>query len=554
MINATETNSDLYGARLWTVLLIVLVLCMVVALRLRCFQKQTGLNRDEAALAINIVGRDAGALLKPLGGDQSAPIGHILLSKGMTHYLGNTETAMRLPALVASILMLVLFVALSRQILDPFGQVLGLALLGLSWPLLEFAVNVKQYSGDGLATVALLIAGFWAQRQSTGLGRFFLLGATGIVALGFSQPAIFVLGGIGLTLIAGAVAAGRPREALGWSAVAALWAALFLALYALVYRHYASSSSLLDHWDKEFAPFPPRSLSEVKWYYDHFFGLFIYPMGVKFDGLAGACFLFGAYLLMKQCGPRTLGMLIAPLILTLVASAIRRYPFEGRLLFFACPIFAALIAAGGAGIGDAPQAGGRVLRGLVATLLLIFPGYMSLKDTESGIPVTQGDIKPALAYVAAHWRDGDVIYLNFGAITLTDFYINYLNYKNLKGTSCVFGIEVDHNASMEHQYSAYAGDLEKVGGKPRVWILFAMSQTAMEPIFTYLLDRRGSRLDAFHGQGSAALLYDLSGPAPAQTARGLATSISGQTPSTAPANTSSRPTFRAGASSRQRRS
>ncbi|MBV8315210.1 MAG: glycosyltransferase family 39 protein [Planctomycetaceae bacterium] len=503
-----KADTELRRRTLGTALLIGLVLCVGIALRVRSFQKQAGLCRDEAALASNIVERDEWELLRPLGYHQAAPIGHLLLLKGATRWLGNNEMALRLPAQVASILTLFLYLVLARQCLSPWGQVLGLAFMGLAGPLVWYGVSAKQYSGDVLVTVALLIAGFRALQRQAGLGRFVLLGAVGVVAIGLSQPAVFVLGGIGITLIVGAVVGGRSREACGWIAVATLWLATFLPLYALIYRHYAGSENLTGFWTSALAPFPPRSLGELKWYYDHFFELFSFPLGLKFEGLAGACYLYGVFLLARKRDRRMAGMLIAPLIVTLTASALKKYPFDDRLMLFACPMLATLTAAGVAGIGDDDRTGGRVLRRIVATLLLIYPGYVSWNTMTSGLYLVH-DIKPALAYVAEHWRDGDVVYLNFGAHTLGVYYANTLNYHNLRGKPFVYGVSAGDGASMEQQLQTYGKDLEQVQGKERVWFVFAMIRESQVPVFTYLLDRRGVRRDAYQGPGSTALLYDL---------------------------------------------
>jgi hypothetical protein len=495
-------------------LLIVLVLAAGIALRVRSYQKQAGLTRDEAALAANIIQRDVRGLFKPLGKDQAAPIGHLLLVKLATRSLGNTEAALRLPALLAAIMTLVVYVLLARQCVSPHSQVLGLALMAFSWPLVEYSLSVKQYSGDVLATVSLLVVVFWVLRRPASGMRYILLGIAGITAIWFSHPSVFVLAGIGLTLFAEAVLRKRPREALNWVAVSGVWLATFLVAYAMVYRDYASNNDLTSFWTANFAPFPPRSVADIKWYYDSFLALFWCPLGIKFVGLAGACYLFGAYLLARGIDRRVVGILIAPLVVTLAAAVLKKYPFSNRLMLFACPLLATLTAVGGTAIGYAAREGGRVVRGIVVTLLLAFPVFIGLKTMISG-PYLLHDIKPALAYVAEHWRDDDVVYLNYGADTLHDYYVNLLNYRGLHGKPFVRGRYAGDGTSVDEQVKIYGEDVEPLRGKKRVWFVFAMDREVQEPLFTYLLDRRGVRHDAYHGRRSTALLYDLSGAAAA---------------------------------------
>ena len=138
--------------------------------------------------------------------------------KEVVRGLGTDEKVLRLPALMASSLALLLYAWLLSRFVPTVGQVLALALLATSGPILYFAASVKQYSGDVLVTVILLSAGYVAQSTREGIGRFAWLGLSGLVSLFFSQSSVFLLGGIGLTLILTSIADRRFRDApgVGW--------------------------------------------------------------------------------------------------------------------------------------------------------------------------------------------------------------------------------------------------------------------------------------------------------------------------------------------------
>jgi hypothetical protein len=503
---------DLSRQRLATGLIIALVLCIGIAARLRAVQLSTGLFRDDAALATSILTRDERELMtKPLIDHQVAPIGYVLLSKELVRWLGPGDTVLRLPALVASILTLVVYLILARQVLSPDGQVFGLALMSFSMPLISFAARAKPYSSDVFVAVVLLTAGIWAMRRPPTLVSYLALAALGALAAVFSLPAVFVLGGVGLVLIFHSAAAGRVRESIGWIAVSALWLAVFLISYFLFHRQH--SNTLMSNWFEDFAgfaPFPPRSIGHLKWYYNKFFELFQVPVGVEFGDLAAVLYLFGAYLIATRVNRRVLAMLIIPLILALAASALKKYPFSDRLVLYTCPLLVTVVAAGIAGVSRT-ETTTRLLRRLMAVVLLIYPTYMTLTTLRSGT-YSIHDVKPALDYLADHYQEGDVVYMHCGAEMLYNYYANILNYKNLREKPTVIGIDPDNNKlSVGGDLAVYGKDLERVQGQKRVWFVFVMSATKYVPMFEYILDARGAQLDKFQDPGSTILLYGLGG-------------------------------------------
>jgi hypothetical protein len=503
--------------RLATALFIGLVLCVGIAIRVRVVQKAAGLVRDDAAVATSIVQRNEWDLLiKPMFDDQEAPIGYRLLTKEFTRWLGANETALRMPALVASILTLVFYVILARQVLPVPGQVLGLMLLAFSWPLAYYAGRVKPYSGDALVAIILLITAVSALRRPATLGSFATLAVVGIVGWLFSFPAVFVLAGIGMTLVCRSAMAGRLRESIGWIAVSFLWLAAFLALFLTVYRS-AANPVQMPWYDRAgaFAPFPPKSTEDIKWYYDSFVALF-HPWGGLGSGeLAGVLFLFGVYILAARGERSLLGMLTIPLLLALAASSMKKYPFIERLLLFNCPMLLTLIAVGIAAV-SLTDPNTRFLRRLLMVVVLLYPTYMTVKTLASGAIGTH-DIKPALDHLADHWQGGDVVYVHDGARTLYDYYVNVMNYRNLRGKPVVIGIVPGRRDNLPEYLTKYEKDLERVQGGKRVWFVFAMASPELLPESEHILDARGTRLDRFQVPTSGALLYDLSRGRPSES-------------------------------------
>ena len=137
-------SADSAREKLVAGLLIALVLCLGIAARVRVVQLARGLVRDDASLAFNIVPRTEMELFtKPLVDDQVAPIGYLLLTRELVRWFGPTDTVLRMPSFVASILTLLAYVILARQVLSPKGQVVGLAMMAFSYPLISYACRAK---------------------------------------------------------------------------------------------------------------------------------------------------------------------------------------------------------------------------------------------------------------------------------------------------------------------------------------------------------------------------------------------------------------------------
>lgn len=92
-------------------------------------------------------------------------------------------------------------------------------------------------------------------------------------------------------------------------------------------------------------PCPPweRSHGGVTWFTGHFFGYFQDVAGLHHSGnIFQFIFICGVSEMVRRRAWVRLGALLAPVGFTLLASALERYPFQGRLLLFTVP-FALLV-------------------------------------------------------------------------------------------------------------------------------------------------------------------------------------------------------------------
>jgi hypothetical protein len=478
-----------------------LVIGAGAVLRVAQYLSGRSLWLDEAMLALNIINRSFTGLLQPLDYHQGAPLGYLLLSKAATLVLGPNELALRLVALVASLLSLPLFYRLAQRFLAPNAALLALGLFTVLNPLIDFATEAKQYSSDVLVAIVLLLAATWyVRRERPTLRDNLALGVLGAAAIWFAHPAVFVLGGVGLTLL---VLVARRRawgELPALALCGALWTASLGVEYWISLRALGHDPALLAVWASGFMPIPPVNVS---WFLRSFTDMFQYTVGLTDAGLGIGClaFLVGIFYLWPG-RPGDLGLLLAPLGVTLLASAAHVYPFAGRLLLFAVPAIVILIAAGLAYVYHRLRPA-RLAGVLLVGLLFFNPLYVSAYDLVH--PRTKEEARTVLSALRREWQPGDVIYADNKSQFAYDFYAARLGLGRAPVT-----IGPDSNS-----WPTLLSDVDQERGKERVWFVFLHIQQPDQSVLVYLayLDHLGRRVAAYRAPGSVVYLYDLAASA-----------------------------------------
>jgi hypothetical protein len=288
------------------------------------------------------------------------------------------------------------------------------------------------------------------------------------------------------------------RELIGILSAATLWIVSFVAVYVLSLNDAAQNEILQRYWDKAFIPFPPVSALEVKWYLEKLFAVFENPGGFFFVGLAALAFAIGLlsmYRRKKECAL----ILLAPILVTLVASALRKYPFQGRLLLFMAPIIVLFAAEGLEQIRESTKSNFRFIGRAAIFLLFLHPvatsGYHFLK------PVETEEIKPVIQYIELNRKSDDSVYLYHASAPAYRYYSWYWNFK--KDARLIEGI----NAGQD--WGKYLKDLERLRGKGRVWFVFTPTGMDEQKFFYTYLDALGTKVDSFMAHGAAAFLYSL---------------------------------------------
>jgi hypothetical protein len=364
------------------------------------------LRIDEIRLGLNIFERSYRGLLGPLDYGQGAPVGFLWVLKATIQALGHSEYALRLPALLAAVACFPIAMVLGRRVLGTTGTVLTLALLCLSPYHMVRASDAKQYTFDTLASLVILWAAVpLVESRTTGWDRW-RLALLGLLALAFSHGALFMLAGVGLVIGGRALATRQWRPIFETAMVGLLWTGGFIVLYLVNLRALTYSGYLQEFWARDFMP-APTSLAGLVWWPRAVMEL-VKSAGYGFNPLILVLGGLGVWQMVKWRMGWVLALLLMPVVPTLVAAALRKYPFADRLLIFLGPsVF--LPAACGLECVLGRIGERRRIIATAAALAVLFVSGLPFSNLNNPWQGGRFDTRAVLTAMGRHYRPGDLI-------------------------------------------------------------------------------------------------------------------------------------------------
>lgn len=486
-----------------TTFIVGFLLAAGIALRLRMYLTAGLFWLDEAMLVESIYSRSLPELmLRPLEWNQTSPPGFLMLEWLALKTIGPSEAALRLVPLLGSVAALVLFVPLAFRCFasDAWPAVLAIGLFALAPHLSEYAGELKPYALDALAAILVTLATLRALQAGLPPPWTRRLALLGAVVVWFSQPAVFVLAGIGTAALVWRIRAHEPvRPALG---VAAVWAPFVMAsvLWSVVVLGSAGRVVMDDHWSASFLPLLPRTAADLWRHAEALLSLFRQPLVTGLPVLGLLLFAAGAYALRRT----PVGwVLLAPLPAVWLAASVGRYPWgsllggprDSRVLLFLLPALCILVAAG---VGHVATFRVRYARAGAVALACLLAGQSALAAWRGLPPPPRlGEI---LDILADHIEPGDSVFVFILAVPEYQLYASTYGLDDFPWTeSQWYGTDP----------RAYAADLARLP-PGRHWIVLQLTEDLGGPEeIARVADRYGRRLAAFHDGGASLYLYDV---------------------------------------------
>jgi hypothetical protein len=391
--------------------LVLLSIGIGVVLRVVQYLHHTSYWNDEAALVLNILQRDYRDLLRPLDFAQAAPPLFLWAERWVALHFGSSEYALRALPVLIGLATLPLFATLAWRLLRPAGAAWAVAWLSINHRIVPQVCEVKQYAADLFFSTLLLLVAFAPRRPASPLRRLARAAVVASVAFWFSFPSAIVFGGIALALLPRAVRGGRSGLPLSLASLLAPLASA--ALLAKLVLGNPRDRYLDEFWANYFVNFA----RPLHWFAHAFFELGDYPfasLGVVVLLLA----VIGLFALRSQGRAAFVGAVLATLLLAIVASALRVYPFGGlRVTLYLLPPLFLLMGAGAQPWQTIAPSDGRNFR--VAWLILPAPLLLlaiANSAKHSVDPEARSNIRPVVRYVRQHRRGDEAIFLAGGGV------------------------------------------------------------------------------------------------------------------------------------------
>ena len=499
-----------------------LIIGVAIVLASVQFLFNRGFYQDEACLAVSIVGRGFGGLLKPLEFGQSAPIGYLVVEKMLSMVIP-AEYGLRVFPLLCFIASLFVLRKMALTLLENETTVtVALALFAFNSQMIYRATMAKQYSGDVFFSLLLVWAtlnmgeGVRASPSAT-KWRVCCVAAVGAIGVWFSNALLIMLVVCGVYL-AFRWAASRFTKTgfLRIAIVAAAWGASFGIYYALfISGEHSVKEFMFDYWKHGNPSFMPLSGIGVM---ASFVALKLMILASFFYGWSSwfavlAClFIIGLIFGNRRRHMAVIWFTFGGGLVALTLSAMELYPFYERFLLFTLPFGNLPVAQGAA------EVIARIRRPAIRAALICVIPVVAFVLAVAWFPIRHCEITDAARFVKEHIEPGDIV--------LVERKPHFLYYKTLGKK--VFAWDNATEAFDDSQIESYsslvpefiAARTENLQG--RVWILASMAFPLWKAqCYDYKPDEKdawmddiinsipsGTKLMEYRTTGAVAVLFD----------------------------------------------
>lgn len=329
-------DAEIAGNSRYAAILAVVLMAYGIVLRLSPYLSNRSFWGDEVAIALNVRLRTFAGLFRHLDFEQTMPIPLLEIVKATVSVLGVSEYAFRLPLFIAGCVTLIVIWFGFRQTFGARVAVISVALATISQPLIYYSSEVKQYGVDALITVVTVWFGLQALRRAEKRSWQVLIG-WGVVALCFSQPAIFVLASVSVA----ALLHQRFLVSSEWRILCfiagVMWLLTFAALYFAFYRDVSHSAYMRAFWGPSFLhPASGAFAHELREAVYILLGAshFYFVRAIVVEPL----FLVGVYGVWRHFGREAATITTLPFVAVLIAALFKLYPIADRLVLFTAPL------------------------------------------------------------------------------------------------------------------------------------------------------------------------------------------------------------------------
>jgi hypothetical protein len=493
-------------------MIIKIVLLTGVILSLVQFFFNRSLWLDESVMALNIINRSYSALLKPLDYIQVAPILFLQIEKVCSTLIPNSELGLRLFPLISYLLSLIFIYKILKVIhQDHYTIIFSISLFAINATFIYYSNEVRQYMTDVLALASLYY--FIFKKYNNERNKYYCLGLVGAINIFLSNVSCIILFAAGLYLLFD-IFQNKRKYLLHLMVISMVWASSFLLYYFLFINNHPSrvqQTAIFSNLNV-FLPTDPFSIPFYKFllYIGSVIALSLFRLKIiaeislfilTFTGIA-------SLIRKKQIG--IIILTLTPLIIHLLLSSLRLYPFEEKKILYIFPCIIIICSFGFKYIVKIlfvffKIERSRLLASAIPLLILLHLLY-------SGFPLTHSEIKKSIKYIEHHMDRSDKVYVNFFA-TLPYLYYKEISYINMDTNNIIIGqrnenLQNGNNVVYVPDTLKYSNELSHLSG--RVWFLFDLNDDKKNKFMKGYFESKGIRpTKEYHTAGSDVYLYEI---------------------------------------------
>jgi hypothetical protein len=471
------------------------VMLFAVVLSLIQFLCNRSLWLDEAMLALNIINKSYIQLLQPLDYTQVAPIAFLQIEKVFSTLIPNSEFGLRIFPLLCFWASVYLFYKITLILTkDAKISLFAISLFCLNTSLMYYSSEIKQYMSD--VFVCLLLYFILLKEYKNFSNRFILLAVFGTTAIFLSNVSVIVLSTIAVYLIIEQIKTKRTNY-WGLAIPFITWAVVCGFYYLRFIYNHPSKDTMLVYW---IDCFMPLNIFEADfWNFCFYKTKMVFSTLLPFGNLWIATLLFfiiGLYSLIKNKNRKILLLLLLPLVLQLVLSAFKIYPFDLRLILFQTGFYILILSMGIIHVVNLII--NKTKQQWLVWLPIIFP-LIAGADLLKNYPSKTEEIKESIRFIESHIKPDEKVYVYYGAIRAFDYY--------LKTGKVPFKNQLVYGTGHRGDSKKYVDEIKNNIGI--CWILFSHIHKEENNYITTSLDSLYKRIFFYKTKDSEVYLYNI---------------------------------------------
>ena len=468
---------------------------------------------DELMVTYSIAHRSFAGLLTPLNFNQAGPIGWLWAEHASIRLFGMNDLALRFPEWAASIIALVMFPVVARQLTGRSAAPAATVIFATSPELIYYAAETKQYAFDVTSVLLALLVTAWLARDRPTPGRAVLWGLICAALVWCSQPAIAVCAVCGLVL---AVRWLRDWRALLTVILAGAILGTSIALdWTVMLRRQSADGTLQNFW-REAGGYPPLHQAipaDLHWLGTALASTQLF-FSISWPLLAAglmACGLVVVALGRRRFRPLLLAL---PMAAAVALAVTDHYPLDRRLALYLYPIAVMLLAAPLALADRQPETTTRwqrpaVVTAAAAALIAVTASGVALGLSKADHPDQGVTGRQAVAFAGQHHQRGDLVLAQTGlpSVLTMNFYGPHYH---VRAKGLFYLARPRYNGTCADPFSQHPR-------VTRVWLIFAEFSVGQprdrNQMYLSRMDVYGKPVLSYNGQdGAAAVLFDLRRP------------------------------------------